>query len=625
MGADQPGRRPQVGAGALTPTDPDAAAPGLFELGEFEPPAPEPQPNAATTRPEGRVVRVLPDVVAIDREFDYVVPASWATDGRSGRLAVGSMVRVDLARRRVAGWITALDVEPTDGVRYSELQKLSGIGPDREILDLSVWAAWRWAGRRVPFLRAASPPRMVAGVPSARPREPVPSGPAAVFDDAFGEGVSVVRTRPADDGVSLALAACRRGDALVLVADTARARHLAIALRRAGIVVALGPDDWATAAGGATVVGTRSAAWMPMPNLASVVVFDEHDESLQEERAPTWHARDVVLERARRRGVPAVLASPTPTLEALRAGHLLRPSRTVEREGWPVVDVLDRREDDPVQAGPFAARLRERLGAGRVVCVLNRKGRSRLLACATCGELVRSEDGTRSMILMDDRLETVDGTEARPVVCAHCGSTTLKNLRAGVTRAREELAAFVGEAVDEITGADDDAPTSRVVIGTEAVLHRVERADVVVFLDLDQELLAPRQRAAEQAMALLARAARLLGPRSAGGRLVLQTRQPHHEVVRAAMRADPSLVAVAERDRRQALGTPPYGAQALVTGAGAAEFMASFGSPPGVRIRGPVDERWLLRADTHPPLLDALAATPRPAARLRVEVDPLRV
>ncbi len=35
------------------------------------------------------------------------------------------------------------------------------------------------------------------------------------------------------------------------------------------------------------------------------------------------------------------------------------------------------------------------------------------------------------------------------------------------------------------------------------------------------------------------------------------------------------------------------------------------------------DDRFLLRADTHPPLCDLLARTPRPPGRgLRVEVDP---
>ena len=40
----------------------------------------------------------------------------------------------------------------------------------------------------------------------------------------------------------------------------------------------------------------------------------------------------------------------------------------------------------------------------------------------------------------------------------------------------------------------------------EAVLHRVDRADVVIFLEFDSELMAPRLRAAEEALALLARA-----------------------------------------------------------------------------------------------------------------------
>ena len=35
--------------------------------------------------------------------------------------------------------------------------------------------------------------------------------------------------------------------------------------------------------------------------------------------------------------------------------------------------------------------------------------------------------------------------------------------------------------------------------------------------------------------------------------------------------------------------------------------------------------RWLVRADDHTTLCDALASVPRPPGRLRIEVDPLRV
>ena len=571
-------------------------------------------------------MRVLPDVVGIDRAFDYVVPTSWEADGRAERIVVGSMVRIPLAGRRVDGWVTAIEVKPESGVRLVELVKLRGMGPSPELLDLAGWAAWRWAGRRVAFLRAASPERMVAAAAKRRPRDPVPAGPRDVFDDAFDHGVATVRVAPDDDGLGVALAACRRGDALILTADTARARHLAVALRRAGVSVALAPDEWAAAAGGATVVGTRSAAWMPMPDLAAVVVIDEHDERFKEERTPAWHAREVALERARRAGVPAVMTSAVPSLEALRAGPLLRRDRSIERDDWPIVDVLDRRDEDPTRSGPFAADLRRHIdGDRRVVCVLNRTGRARLLACAACGELVRSDDGGQIMRLVDDELVSADGSERRPVVCTGCGSTTLKTLRMGVERAREELEAFLGEPVDEITAATEQRPQRRVAIGTEAVLHRIDRADVVVFLDFDQELLAVRQRAAEQAMAMISQAARLVGGRGSGGRVVVQTRQPEHEVILAAGRGDPSLVAVAERDRRRPLRLPPYGAQVSISGEGAAALIDSFGTVEGVQVRGPLDDRWLLRAESHAPILDRLAEIERPAARVRIDVDPLRV
>ena len=597
MGAHRPRRRTQVGARTLN-----------------------------HSRSSGRVARVVPDVGAIDREFDYLIPQSWTNDGRAARLAVGSMVRVTLNGRRVAGWVTALDVAPPDGVKLAELSKLSGVGPSPEIMELTTWAAWRWAGRRTAFLRAASPPRMLSGVPRAAARRPVPMGPSDVFDEAFRLGNAVVRVPPAHDLSPVALAACRLGDALIIAPDQARARLLGITLRRAGVNVAVAPDDWASAAGGATVIGTRSAAWMPMPNLAAVLVIDEHDESLKSERMPAWNARDLALERARRRGVPAVVTSAAPSLEALRSGKLLRASRDAERDGWPLVEVFDRRDEDPKRGGLFAEGLAERLkGSERVVCILNRKGRSRLMACGKCGELVRTMDGRSPMVMADELLVSADGSESRPAVCSECGSTSLRNLRVGVTRAREELEALARVSVAEITSESDDVPDSRVVIGTEAALHRVDRAELVVFLDFDQELLIPRQRASEQAMALLVRAARLVGSRSTGGRIIIQTRIPDHAVIRSAVQADPSVLATEERDRRRDIGIPPYGAEALVSGAAASDFIERLGRPLGVSVRGPLDGKWLLRSSDHGPLLDALAATARPAGRLRIEVDPLRV
>ncbi|MCU1488467.1 MAG: hypothetical protein JWN67_5213, partial [Actinomycetia bacterium] len=382
--------------------------------------------------------------------------------------------------------------------------------------------------------------------------------------------------------------------------------------------------EWARAAAGTRVViGARAAAWAPVPGLAAVVVLDEHEEVHQEEASPTWSARDVAAERAARAGVPCVLTSPCPSLEAQRWGELVVPDRSTERNGWPIVDVVDRAKEDPLRTDLYSPKLVELVRSGkRVVCVLNRKGRARLLACGSCGALARCERCGLTVAEDEGILHCRACAATRPAVCLECGSSKLKVRRLGTTRAREDLERLAGVPVGEVTGDSDTLPDTSVFVGTEAVLRRVDHADAVAFLDLDAELLAPRYRAAEQTMALVARAARIVGGKAGGGRLLLQTRLPRHEVVLAALHGDPARVSAAEAARREPLGWPPFTAMAHVSGAPAGEYVAAL---QGVQVLGPVDGAYLVRAPDHPTLCDALAAVPRPGGRMRVAVDPLRL
>jgi primosomal protein N' (replication factor Y) len=214
----------------------------------------------------------------------------------------------------------------------------------------------------------------------------------------------------------------------------------------------------------------------------------------------------------------------------------------------------------------------------------------------------------------------------------------MKALRPGVARVRDDLAALLPRTeVVEVDAATDELGPAPVYVGTEAVLHRLPpgpRLGLAAFLDFDQELLAPRYRAAEQAMALLGRAARRLGPRATGGRLLVQTRLPGHEVLEAARRADPTLVAAAERPRRELLRYPPFGALAEVRGAGEAvtALVDGLRAHPEVEVLGPsalpTGLEALLQAGSTDALADALAATApaaRAAGRIRIAVDPPRV
>jgi len=654
--------------------------------------------------PAGRVVRVLPDVAAVQKTFDYTVPASL-----DDRVRVGTQVRVVLHGRRLGGWVVEEDVAARPGVELRPIEAVRGWGPPPSVVSLAQWAAWWWAGPVTAFLKAASAQRSVASLPPApvtrgarldgrrvepsepaqRDRPPARTVPGwgPLLDEAVGEafsgGITVVRMAPAADLYPLAVAAsgalegaAARAGVLVLVPERGRAGRLAARLSGARRPVALLPEDWSVArAGGCVVVGTRTAALAPLPLLAGALVLDAHDEAYHEQRAPTWCAWELVAERARRDGAPCALVSPCPTLELLAAGRLVRSSRRAEREGWPALEIVDRRGDDP-RTGLFSQRVvslvrwaGERSGR-RVLCVLNRTGRARLLACGSCYELARCEHCGGALELMEESEEGGGGRQLRcrrcaaqrPVVCARCGAARMRTLRVGVSRAREELAALTGVAVAEVWGPVGRRATSEaestgsrhvvsvpdpvnahrnrdeldaaVIVGTEAVLHRAHRADAVAFLDFDAELLAPRMRAAEEALTLLARASRVVagsagrqGPSGrASGEVLVQTRMPGHEVLAAALSADPGRLSESERSVRQALRLPPFGALAVLSGAAADAYGDALreAAPRGVEVSGPVDGRWSVRAEQRSQLCALLAGVKRPAGRLRVEVDPVR-
>ncbi len=163
----------------------------------------------------------------------------------------------------------------------------------------------------------------------------------------------------------------------------------------------------------------------------------------------------------------------------------------------------------------------------------------------------------------------------------------MKLLRIGTTRAAEELGALLGTDVGEVTASSTEVPNTKVIVGTEALLHRVGRADVVVFVDLDAELSAPFFRANEATLGLLARAARIVRGRHADGRVLLQTRQPDHPVIHAAVASDPSRLAEVDAPMRRDLHLPPYAALAQISGPGAPEVVEALTGQMGVEVIGP--------------------------------------
>jgi len=589
----------------------------------------------------GAVWRVLPDVAAVDRVFDYWAPPDTTAP-------VGTIVRVPLHGRRVRGWVLArADTPDVAAALVQPVRAVVSAGPPPDVVALCEWAAWRWAGPRATFLRAASPPNVVA-VGDVEPDvavHPAVESPVALADRAR-RLVVWPPARPRGDLVVSLLAV--EGSTIVVAPDARERAALVAAVEATGRlaveVAGDAPDAARTAAwdvarrGACVVIGGRVAVLAPVPDLGAAVVLDDADDALVEERAPTWRARDLLLERARRTEAVATIVTPAPTVEALTGlGEPVSLPPVTARGGWPRLELVDRRSEPPglgLLGERLADALHQTLGAGgRAVCVLNRRGRARLLVCRQCGTPARCEHCGAAVTESDVGLVCPRGDGARAPVCLACGAARLRVARPGVRRLRDDLAALLPRVPVSVAEAGRDAdPDAPVVVGTEAALHQTRGSAapvrLVAFLDFDQELLAPRFRAAEQALWLLVRAARLLGERHAGGRLLVQTRVPDHAVLLAAERGDPMPLVHEEAARRSALALPPFGGLAVLSGDPGAVDAAIGALAPPLEVLGPVDGRALVRATSATVLADGFAAADLTAARaigrLRVDVDPQR-
>jgi primosomal protein N' (replication factor Y) len=587
-----------------------------------------------------RTVAVLTEIGVLEKPFDYLVP-----DGFSGPLEVGSRVRVPLHGRSVRGWVAGPGSEELATSELKELRASLGIGPPGEVLELARWAAWRWYGTWAHFARTASPERIVRSLPTP-PRLEVPQIPDSLLgrlgaERARSADPAVLRLGPTTDPIDLVvgflaeLASSGRLDgasALILVPGVGYAGRLVGRLARRQIPAVEAGAAWEAArAGWPVVVGSRAAAFAPVPAVAGALVLDLDDERFCSEAAPTWRAGEVALERAARAGAPALFVASCPSAIEARLGRKLEVPVAVEREGWPSVAVADRREEDPrhgLLSGHLVELARHALGdqldGVAVACVVNRTGRARLLACARCEALIRCDVCDAAMGL-DAELRCHRCGATRPAICQACGATKLKLLRLGTAQLAPELQALLGVPVAELTAASppDALLGARAVVGTEAVLHRLRHCTLVAFLDLDHHLLAPRAGAELRTLGLIARAGRLVGGRGGprGGLVLLQTRLAEHPVVLAAQRGAPGPVIEADAELRRSLGLPPFRAMAHVRGPGAEALVAQI-DPREVISARLAEGSFALIADEAATLADALSCLERPKDRVVVAVDP---
>ena len=573
--------------------------------------------------------------------FDYVVPEDMVA-----KLAVGDRVRIVLHGRSVSGWVVSVGrsedgFSDLDVTRLLSIVKIQGRGPDADLIQLIADVRSRWQGRLRSLYVSATPTNLVETFPSSRnakDRTIFAAGADVSVADCVKSGLNaLVRRGPTVSPLASVLGAAVIGPTLVVIPTVSRARLLAAALKRQGLSVALLPDEWANAAGGVDVViGARSAVFARVPNLCAIVVIDEHDDSLQEERTPTWHARDVAIMRAKQQQISCVLCSPIPSVTAAQwaIGQQVISDEQRAPTEWPTMQIVDRSVDDDwpnsLVSSALVAEIRDH--SRRVALIYNTKGRAKLVACAACKSLARCSTCNGAMNITSDSLfECGRCKESQPQVCLSCGTGKFAVLKPGISRLREEIALAAGRKIDDVveisSQSKDAVDTSKMLfIGTESLIHRLKDVDTVVFLDIDQELSAPRYRASEIASTLLIGAARLVSRSSSEGRVLVQTFNAQHPLLKAVSDKKIDSYIASETASRRAMHMPPFSSLAQVSGVAAPEVVASIQNQMGITVSADDHGAYLIRSDTWQHLSSALDGMGLSrSARYKIVVDPPRV
>ncbi len=650
----------------------------------------------------------------LDRPFDYLVP-----DEVVGTIRPGQRVQVGFAgRSRRALVLDVVDRTEVAASRLRPITKLLGehVWATPEDLALWRWAAERFASPLADVVRHALPSRTIdverravaAGWLSQDPAtwsQPPPApvcdpppltdgwsrydrGGASLFAAVGTEAKSAYwRPLPGEDvGARLAELAERslaagRG-VLALVPDPASqtADHLLQVLTAAGHdVVDLrgGPsprvqyDRWLRLRSGQSrvVVGERGACFQPVADLGLAVVVDEANPAFKERRSPRHHAREVVLERARRAGAVGLMVGLVPSapgwrLLAERRVEGVVADRRVERAAAPLVRVADDRGAARTRFASDSVKvIRRTVAEGTYVVVLaTRRGEGRALVCSSCSQQVLCPDCGGSTAPTSGRLGCPACGWSGIRRCRSCGGDRLVPLAAGAHRLAEELRANVEVPVAVLEGyaPEGTPPPPAVLVATRGAIldHPPGPVGAVVLADLDGLLRRPSLDAREDTLRLAMQVAcwtvsepnghnpaevgaepagvdRPSTSRDTGARVLIQTREPDGTVVRALVGWDPRGFWQSEAAERSVLRFPPAAHAIHLDAPEEADIATAVREvvPAGDDVLGPLPEadrqRFLLKVDDRAATLRAIAPLRRQLSKdgvdLRVDVDPVQV
>ena len=390
------------------------AAPRLFRLRAEV--ASNPSGPVADRLP---VARVLVDtgVFHLDQKYDYSVP-----EKLSDAVVPGVRVQLPFGNRETEGIVVERVGQPERAGTLKEITKVLSphVVATPALLDLIDKAADFYCCNAWDLVRSAIPPRVAAvdkELPVAHhetwaPQTKKPTvyqsfKPFLASHEQLSDMVrdftqlgSVLIVAPDERDVDKIIESLALTFTNVLKVSSASTREE----RYRNFLLSMRLDS-------SIVVGTRSAIFAPVRNLAAIIIYKESSPDHYELRAPGWNSSAIAKMRAESEGLALVLTGFTPSV---RVAHEI-DARTIK--------FVNQRTQVNVQAfvpsdgtllpGRIFSEIKKALKKGPVLFIAPRKGYGNALLCSHCRNVALCKCGGRLSVASKGLAPT----------CAHCGSS----------------------------------------------------------------------------------------------------------------------------------------------------------------------------------------------------------
>jgi primosomal protein N' (replication factor Y) len=339
------------------------------------------------------------------------------------------------------------------------------------------------------------------------------------------------------------------------------------------------------------VLGARSSVFLPFTDLGLIVVDEEHETSYKQfDPAPRYNARDAAIYLGNVFGAKVLLGSATPSVESYYNAKVGKYGFAGIKERFggvemPLIEVVSITDElkRKVMQSHFTSVLMKDMQEAlakheQIILFQNRRGYAPVLICRTCAYTPKCINCDVSLTYHKSsgllHCHYCGYKDETPSVCPACGSAHLEYKGVGTEKIEDELSILLPDA--RIGRMDLDTTRAKnsfqnilndleekrldILVGTQMVAKGLDFADVTVIgiINADSLLKYPDFRSNERSFQMLAQVSGRAGRRGTQGKVVIQTYDPNHRVIKQVIENDYEGMFEFEIAERKNFKYPPF-------------------------------------------------------------------